>query len=109
MVLCATLTGCAMPVGLFQNPTTNENLEGSYQVLAACTYKRIDPQQYRVLMTDMPEQAAVRLTFLSGSETLWEISFIYDDDGRQTRMEVKSLNGSYPGEHILGLARACAA
>jgi hypothetical protein len=42
-------------------------------------------------------------------EAQWEFSFIDDDGGRQTRLEVTSANGTFPGEHALALARACAA
>jgi len=42
-------------------------------------------------------------------ETHWELSFVDEDEGRQTRLEVTSANGSFPSEHALALARACAA
>jgi len=40
-------------------------------------------------------------------EQYWELSFVNEDGGRQTRLEVRS--GSFPSEHTLALARACAA
>jgi hypothetical protein len=57
-------------------------------------------------MTDLRERRAVKIKPL---EAPWELSFIDDESGRQTRLEVTSANGTFPGEHTLALARACAA
>jgi hypothetical protein len=57
----------------------------------------------------MHERNVVRIVRTSGTETHWELSFVDEDEGRQTRLEVMSVKGSSPGEHVLALARACAA
>jgi len=41
------------------------------------------------------------------SQKYWELSFVNEDGGRQTRLEVTS--ASLPSEHTLALARACVA
>jgi hypothetical protein len=53
------------------------------------------------------DRQTVRITLAKAPETYWELSFVNEDGGRQTRLEVTS--GSFPGEHTLALARACAA
>ena len=55
------------------------------------------------------EQYVIRIAHTNGLETQWELSFVNEDGGRQTRLEVKSMDGSFPSEHALALARACAA
>jgi hypothetical protein len=57
-------------------------------------------------MTDLRERRTVTI---SPPEAQWEFSFIDDDGGRQTRLEVTSANETLPGEHALALAWACAA
>jgi hypothetical protein len=59
-------------------------------------------------MTDLREQRTFRIV-LTKSETHWELSFVSEDGGRQTRLKVRSANGSFPSEHALALARACPA
>jgi hypothetical protein len=44
---------------------------------------------------------------IKASETGWELSFVNEEGGRQTRLEVTP--PSFPSEHVLALARACAA
>ena len=101
------LTGCAAPGQLlFASPTAVEYLDGDYQTLASCTYKQLGRRYDRLLMTDARERRAVKI---ASSDAHWELSFIDDDGGRQTRLEVTSAGGSFPGEHVLALARACAA
>jgi hypothetical protein len=104
------LFGCAGPVRLlFENPIVVDHLDGSYQRLASCTYEHLARQQGQLSMTDLREQHTVRIALTKGRETHWELSFINEDGGRQTRLEVTSANGSFPSEHAIALARACAA
>ena len=58
-------------------------------------------------MTELREQQTVRIALTQAPLTHWELSFVNEDGGRQTRLE--STAGSYPSEHALALARACAA
>jgi NAD(P)-dependent dehydrogenase (short-subunit alcohol dehydrogenase family) len=58
-------------------------------------------------MTDLREQVTIRITLNKAPETHWVLSFVNEDGGRQTRLEVTS--ASLPSEHALALARACAA
>jgi hypothetical protein len=53
------------------------------------------------------EQETVRIALTKAPQTYWELSFVNEDGGRQTRLELTS--GSFPSEHTLALARACAA
>ena len=57
--------------------------------------------------TDLREQQTVRIALSKAPQTYWVLSFVDEDGGRQTRLE--STAGSYPSEHALALARACAA
>jgi hypothetical protein len=99
------LTGCAGPGQLlFASPTAVEYLDGNYQTLASCTYKQLGRRYDGLLITDVRERRAVKI---ASSDAHWELSFIDEDGGRQTRLEVAG--GSFPGEHVLALARACAA
>ena len=83
-----------------------EYLDGNYQTLASCTYRQLGRRYDRLLMTDVRERRAVKI---ASSEAHWELSFIHEDEGPQTRLEATSADGSLPGEHVLALARACAA
>lgn len=104
------LCGCAGPVQLlFENPIIVDHLDGSYQRLANCTYEHLARQKGELSITDSREQHTVRIALTKGAETHWELSFVNEDGGRQTRLEVTSANGSFPSEHTLALARACAA
>jgi hypothetical protein len=105
-----TLVGCASPVQLLsQNFTVVDHLDGSYQGLASCIYKHLARQEGQLAITNLHEQRTVRIAFTKGRETHWELSFVNEDGGRQTRLEVTSANGSFPSQHALALARACAA
>lgn len=102
-----SLVDCAGPAELFsQNPIVVDHLDGYYQHLASCTYEHLGRQQGQLSMTDLPEQGTVRIA-LKALETHWELSFVNEDGGRQTRLEATS--ATYPSEHVLALARACAA
>ena len=104
------LVGCAGPGQLvFGDPIVVDHLDGSYQHLASCTYEHLARQQGFLSMTDLREQRAIRIGLTKEPETHWELSFVDEDGGRQTRLEVTSANGSFPSEHVLALARACAA
>jgi hypothetical protein len=108
LVSMISLVGCAGPVELLlKNAIVVDHLEGNYQVLARCTYEHLARQQAQLSMTDLREQQTVRITFTKARQTYWELSFVNEDGGRQTRLEVTS--GSFPSEHTLALARACAA
>jgi len=100
------LAGCASGPGqlLFESPKIVEYLDGQYQRLASCTHKQLGRYDNQLQMTDLRERRAVKIT-----SAQWEFTFIDEDGGRQTRLEVTSATGTFPGEHMLALARACAA
>ena len=101
------LAGCVGPGRLpFESPKVVEYLDGNYQRLASCTHQQLGRQHGQLRMTDLRERRTVTIT---PPEAQWEFSFIDDDGGRQTRLEVRSANGTLPGEHALALTRACAA
>jgi hypothetical protein len=84
-----------------------DHLEGNYQTLARCTYEHLARQNAQLSMRDLREQETVRIALTKAPQTYWELSFVNEDGGRQTRLELTS--GSFPSEHTLALARACAA
>src|SRR5262245_33077679 len=100
------LVGCAGGPGplLFESPKMVEYLDGQYQRLASCTHKQLGRYDNQLQMTDLRERRAVKIT-----SAQWELTFIDEDGGRQTRLEVTSATGTFPSEHMLALARACAA
>ena len=101
------LAGCAGHAELlFNNAIVVDHLEGNYQRLARCTYEHLARQQAQLSMSDMREQETVRIALTKAAQT-YELSFVNEEGGRQTRLEVTS--GSFPSEHTLALARACAA
>jgi hypothetical protein len=103
-----SLVGCAGPVELlFKNSIVVDHLDGNYQSLASCTYEHLARQQAQLSITVLHEQQTVRIALTKAPQTYWELSFVNEDGGRQTRLEVTS--GSFPSEHTLALARACAA
>jgi hypothetical protein len=106
LIFIISLAGCAGSIDLFKNSTILDYLDGNYQRLASCTYEHLARQQAQLSMIDSPEQQTVRIVFRA-PQTYWELSFVNEDGGRQTRLEVTS--GSFPSEHVLALARACAA
>jgi hypothetical protein len=85
----------------FQNPVTLDNLDGNYRTLASCAYQRLARREG---LSRADQQGVVKLS--SGTDR-WELSFVNDDGGRQTRLDWTS--GPYPGEHVLSTVRACAA
>jgi hypothetical protein len=98
------LAGCAAPGQLlFGGPTAVEYLEGNYRSLASCAHKQLGRRFDQLVMSDLRERRAVKVSSADGR---WTLSFIDEDDGQQTRLEV---SGAFPGEHVLALARACAA
>ena len=109
LLACLSLVGCAAaPAGvLFDNSIVVDHLDGNYERLASCTYEHLARQQGQVSRTDLREQQAVRIALTKPPQTYWTLSFVNEDGGRQTRLE--STSGSYPSEHVLALARACAA
>ena len=103
------LTGCAGPGQLFlQNPTPIDHLDGNYQRLASCTYEQLARRPGRWTLIDLEEQHTVKITHTKGAQAQWELSFVNEEGGRQTRLEAMSVN-SFPSEHERALARACAA
>jgi hypothetical protein len=102
------LVGCTGPGQLvFENPIIVDHLDGNYQRLSSCTYDQLARQQGQVSIAHLREQRTVRIAWTKTRETHWELSFVNEDGGRQTRLEVTS--ASFPSEHALALARACAA
>jgi len=108
-----TLAGCVGPIQLFsQRPATAESLEGNYLRLALCTYERLDRKDGRIRIAEPSDQDSVRIDFDPGSGQHWDLSFINEEPGRLTRVEMTSPRipeGSFPREHALAIARACAA
>ena len=103
-----SLAGCAGPAEvLFNNSIVVDHLDGNYQRLATCTYEHLAPQYAQLSMTDLRERQTVRIALTQAPLIHWELSFVDEEGGRQTRLE--STLGSYPSEHALALARACAA
>ena len=107
LIAMITLVGCAGPGEfVFRNPIIIDHLDGNYQRLASCTYEHLARQQ-KVSISELREQQTVRIMLTNASQAFWELSFVNEDDGRQTRLEATS--SAYPGEHVIALARACAA
>jgi hypothetical protein len=108
LVFMSSLAGCAGHGELFfNNARVVDHLEGNYQTLARCTYEHLARRNAQLSLSDLHEQETVRIALTKAPQTYWELSFVNEDGGRQTRLELTS--GSYPGEHTLALARACAA
>jgi hypothetical protein len=108
VVSMISFVGCAGPGELlFKNSIVVDHLDGNYQILARCTYEHLAWQQTQLSITELPEYETVRIALTKAPQTYWELSFVNEDGGRQTRLEAPS--GSYPSEHTLALARACAA
>jgi hypothetical protein len=104
------LAGCVGAVQLIaQGPMFLEHLDGNFRRIATCAYERLPREQGRLHMTDLPEQRTIKIAYARGSVKQWELAFIDEIGGRQTRLEVRSANGSLPSEHELALLRACAA
>jgi hypothetical protein len=87
----------------FQNPVTLDNLDGNYRTIAACAYQRLARRRSGLSRAE-PRPGVIAIA--SASEQ-WELSFINDDGGRQTRLDWTA--GGYPSEFVLGTVRACAA
>src|SRR6266404_2187716 len=109
LISAIVLVGCVGAGQLFETRIAVDHLDGNYIRLASCTLEQLARRQPRLDLKDVHEQNIVRIVRTSGTETHWELSFVDEDEGRQTRLEVTSVNGSSPGEHVLALARACAA
>lgn len=100
------LAGCAAPLQLLSRiPTSVETLDGNYRTLSACTIDQLARRQNRTRRTDVPDQAIVRISPDNGE---WELSFINEDAGQSTRVEMKS-PGTQASDYALAIARACAA
>ena len=91
------LAGCVGP-GAFERPKVVEYLDGNYRTLASCTHQQLGRLYGRLRMTDLPERCTVTI---SRPEAQWELSFIDDDGGRQTRLEVTSAHGICPASTLL--------
>jgi len=87
----------------FQNPVTLDNLDGNYRTVAACAYQHLANRKAGLSRTE-PRPGVIRIA--SAGER-WELSFVNDEGGRQTRLEWTA--GDYPSEFVLGTVRACAA
>ncbi len=108
LISMVNLVGCAGPVELlFATPKFVDHLDGNYKRLAACTYERLARERGQLSMTDLQDQQTVRIVLTKGPQAYVNLSFTDEDEGRQTRLEVTS--SSFPSEHVLALARACAA
>ena len=104
------LVGCTIPMELnFQNAASTEFLDGHYQRLASCSFDRLGGSRAQLTKTDLPQRGRTIIASTAGSDKRWELAFINEDGGRQTRLEVTTASGPPPSEHILALVRACAA
>lgn len=90
---------------LFQNPVTLDMLDGNYRTIASCAFARLSTQNGGLSRSE--EQGVVRITAGNGWIKQWELAFVNEEGGRQTRMDWTA--GAYPSEHVLSTARACAA
>jgi hypothetical protein len=97
--------GMASAQWLFQDPVTLDTLDGNYRVIASCAFARLAPNQSGLARSD--EQGLVRIMAGTGWIKQWELAFVNEEGGRQTRLDWTA--GSYPSEHVLSTARACAA
>ena len=107
-----TLAGCVGPTLLSSQRITVESLEGNYLRLAMCTYERLNRKDGRLRITNLSDQDSVKIDFDPGSSQHWGLSFINEEAGRLTRVEMtlpRISEGSFPREHALATARACAA
>jgi hypothetical protein len=104
----AIVAGSASYAQLFfsHNPVTLDNLDGNYRTIAACAYQHLARRKSGLSTTDNPEEGIVRISSNTFTER-WELSFVKDDGGRQTRLDWTG--GGYPGEFVLSTVRACAA
>jgi hypothetical protein len=108
LISVISLVDCAGPAKLLWGDSiVVDHLEGNYERLAACTYEHLNRQQAQLSITNLREQQTIKITLTKPPQTYWELSFVNEDGGRQTRLEVTS--ASLPSEHTLALARACAA
>jgi hypothetical protein len=104
------LVSCTIPMELnFRGGVSTEFLDGHYQRLASCSYERLGGAKAQLIKTDVPQRGRIVIASTVGSDKRWELAFINEDGGRQTRLEVTTASGPYPGEHVLALVRACAA
>jgi hypothetical protein len=87
----------------FQNPVTLDLLDGNYRTIAACAYQHL---ARRISGLSRSEPQAGVVSIASAGER-WELSFVSDDGGRQTRLVWTA--GGYPREFVLSTVRACAA
>ena len=104
------LVSCTIPMALnFQSGVSSEFLDGNYLRLAACSYERLGGAKAQLTKTDLPQHGRSVIASTVGSDKRWELAFINEDGGRQTKLEVTIASGPSPREHILALVRACAA
>jgi len=107
-----TLAGCVGPTLLSSQRITVESLEGNYLRLALCTFERLNRKDGRLRITNLSDQDSVKIDFDPGSSQHWDLSFINEEPGRLTRVEMtlpRITERSFPREHALATARACAA
>jgi len=111
LIALLAMAGCAGPMALFSSGAVAvDTLEGNYRRIAACTYERLDRREGRMRRSE--DAGVVRIAFDSGTERHWELSFIDEEAGTLTRLEMtspRSPAGAIPSEHALAIARACAA
>jgi hypothetical protein len=86
-----------------QNPVTLDNLDGNYRTIAGCAYQHLVNRQSGLTRAE-PRPGVIQI---ASTGQQWELSFINDDGGRQTRLDWTA--GGYPGEFVLSTVRACAA
>ena len=84
-------------------PTARETLDGNYRTLANCTFQKLARREPQLQKNNVPDQPIVRISPSNGD---WAMSFIDEDSGRTTLLEMKS-SGAQATDHAMAIARAC--
>ncbi len=103
LLLCLISDVCSAQFFFFQNAVTLDNLDGNYRTIAACAYQHLVRRQSGLSRAE-PQAGIIRI---ASAAQQWELSFVNDDGGRQTRLDWTA--GGYPSEFVLSTVRACAA
>jgi hypothetical protein len=105
LVLTLMPSGRGVAQWLFQNPVTLDTLDGNYRTIASCAFAHLARDHSGLSRSE--ESGVVRISAGTAWMKQWELAFINEEGGRQTRMDWTA--GAYPSEHVLSTARACAA
>jgi hypothetical protein len=103
LLLCLISSVCSAQFSFFRNAVTLDNLDGNYRVISACAYQHLVRRQSGLSRAE-PRAGVIQI---ASATQQWELSFVNDDGGRQTRLDWTA--GGYPSEFVLSTVRACAA